>query len=88
MKFELCTNCGKATGHKRALGWGTFFAAVFTGGLSLLTIPFYPLRCIVCGSRPGVTEGPAVDFGRTMKLLLIVGGTVVGLILIRILLGP
>jgi hypothetical protein len=38
-------------GHKRALGWGTFFAVILTGGLWLLTLLFYPSRCIVCGSK-------------------------------------
>jgi len=56
MTFEECRNCGKPTGHKRALGWGTFFGAVLTGGLSLLLIPFYPTRCIVCGCA--TDEGP------------------------------
>ena len=50
MDFTYCPNCGKTTGHKRALGWGTFFAVLITGGLWLLAIPFYPKRCIICGA--------------------------------------
>lgn len=50
MTFEQCDNCGKPTGHKRAFGWGTFFAVVLTAGFWLLTLPFYPSRCIMCGS--------------------------------------
>jgi hypothetical protein len=33
------------------LGWGTLFAALVTGGIWLLAIPFYPKRCIICGSK-------------------------------------
>lgn len=51
MKFTYCSNCGKKTGHKRSLGFGTFFAAVLTGGLWLLAIPLYPTRCIICGQQ-------------------------------------
>ena len=49
MDYSYCPNCGKKTGHKRALGWGTFFGALFTFGISLFLIPFYPKRCIACG---------------------------------------
>ena len=51
MDFCYCPTCGKNTGHKRALGWGTFFAVIITGGFWILDIPFYPKRCIVCGSE-------------------------------------
>ena len=51
MKVGYCENCGKHVGHKRSLGFGTLFGAIFTGGLSLAAIPFYPPRCIMCGSR-------------------------------------
>lgn len=50
MKMLYCLDCGKKTGHKRDLGFGTFFAVLVTGGLWLLAIPSYPLRCVVCGS--------------------------------------
>ena len=50
MEYSYCSNCKKNTGRKRALGWGTFFAALITGGLWVLAIPFYPKRCIVCGN--------------------------------------
>jgi uncharacterized protein (DUF983 family) len=50
MTFEQCDNCGKPTGHRRAFGWGTFFAVVLTAGFWLLTLPFYPSRCIACGA--------------------------------------
>lgn len=51
MEYLFCPNCGKETGHKRALGWGTFFGAVCTLGVSTTAIPFYPKRCIVCGRK-------------------------------------
>lgn len=49
MEFRYCPNCSKDTGHRRALGWGTFFIVIITSGFWLLAIPFYPKRCIVCG---------------------------------------
>ncbi len=58
MEFLYCPNCGKKTGHKRALGWGTFFGGMFTLGVSTAAIPFYPKRCIVCGRK---TTGNEVD---------------------------
>lgn len=64
MEYSYCPNCRKMTGHKRALGWGTFFGGVFTLGASTFAIPFYPKRCIICGmkssdnesNRPGNTQ--------------------------------
>ena len=44
-----CPNCGRRSGFKRHLGWGTFFMVVLTCGFWLLAIPFYPSRCINCG---------------------------------------
>lgn len=49
-----CQNCGKRTGHKRTLGFGTFFAVVITFGLWIIAIPFYPKRCITCGELRSV----------------------------------
>jgi hypothetical protein len=51
MEYLYCPNCGRMTGHKRALGWGTFFGAALTFGASTTAIPFYPKRCIVCGRK-------------------------------------
>ena len=51
MEMIHCPNCDRRTGHKRAFGWGTFFAAVITAGLWIFVLPFYPMRCIVCGER-------------------------------------
>jgi hypothetical protein len=50
MEYSYCPNCKKMTGHKRALGWGTFFGSVVTLGTSLGAVPFYPKRCIICGN--------------------------------------
>jgi len=49
MQMIECPNCGKLTGFKRSLGFGTFFMVVLTCGFWLLAIPFYPMRCISCG---------------------------------------
>ncbi len=56
MEYSYCPNCRKMTGHKRALGWGTFFGGVATVGISTLAIPFYPKRCIVCGRESSGKE--------------------------------
>jgi hypothetical protein len=49
MQIAYCPNCGKSTGHKRALGAGTILRTFLTGGLSLLAVPVYGKRCIICG---------------------------------------
>jgi hypothetical protein len=49
MQIAFCENCGKHTGHKRSIGVGTALGAVVTGGASLLAVPAYGKRCIVCG---------------------------------------
>ena len=53
MQMIQCPNCGKLTGFKRALGFGTFFMVLLTCGLWLLAIPFYPVRCMTCGLTRG-----------------------------------
>ena len=49
MQMLYCPNCNKATGYKRALGFGTLFMVVVTCGLWLLVIPIMPKRCSICG---------------------------------------
>ena len=53
MQMIQCPNCGKLTGFKRALGFGTFFMVLLTCGLWLLAIPLYPARCMTCGLTRG-----------------------------------
>jgi len=53
MIFKHCPNCAKKTGHKRAFGAGTVIGFFFTLGLWLLVMPFYPLRCTICGMDTG-----------------------------------
>ena len=55
MQINSCPNCGKLTGFKRSLGVGTLVMVLLTCGFWLLTIPFYPVRCMSCG----VTRGTA-----------------------------
>jgi hypothetical protein len=57
MQMIQCPNCGKLTGFKRNLGFGTLFMVVITAGLWLLAIPFYPLRCITCGLTSSAAKG-------------------------------
>jgi hypothetical protein len=49
MQIAYCPDCGKNTGHNRALGAGTILRTLLTGGLSLLAVPVYGKRCIICG---------------------------------------
>jgi hypothetical protein len=50
MNTAYCPKCKQETGFQRKLGFGTFFAVLITGGLWLLALPFYPKRCVICGS--------------------------------------
>ena len=49
----------------------TFFAVLLTAGLWLLTVPFYPMRCIVCG----LTKSDSLPWYKTwgLGLVLVVG---------------
>lgn len=83
----FCESCQRVTGHKRALGWGTFFAAVLTGGVWLLAIPVYPKRCIVCGlgSPAGSRATPTAPTARPRrdpKVTLVVLGCLILAILL------
>jgi len=49
MQVAFCANCGKRTGHKRSIGVGTALGALVTGGASLLAVPAYGKRCVICG---------------------------------------
>jgi hypothetical protein len=49
MQVAFCANCNKHTGHKRRIGVGTLLVVLITFGWSLLLIPFYSKRCVVCG---------------------------------------
>ena len=77
METAHCESCGRATGHKRALGWGTFFAVFVTLGFWLLALPFYPKRCVVCGTQAsGVTQQASIG-SDGFKRLLFIGGALV-----------
>lgn len=57
MKTMYCSSCQRETGHSRKFGIGTLLAVVFTGGFWLLALPFYALRCKVCGvDNKGTSE--------------------------------
>ena len=78
MEMIFCPNCGKLTGYKRALGFGTFFAVLLTAGLWLLAIPFYPKRCITCG----LGKSESVPWYQTWRLAAaLVAGAVAAAIL-------
>ena len=42
MQMLQCPNCGKLTGFKRNLGFGTFFMVVITGGFGCWRFRFTP----------------------------------------------
>jgi hypothetical protein len=78
MEMIFCPNCGKLTGYKRAIGFGTFFAVLLTAGLWLLAIPFYPKRCITCG----LGKSESVPWYQTWRLgSAILAGGVLAVIL-------
>lgn len=51
MQNLYCPNCSALRGFKRSVGVGTILAVFATGGLWLFLLPFYPKRCIACGSK-------------------------------------
>jgi len=73
MQTAYCPDCGKVTGHKRAMGKGTLIAALLTLGISLLAIPRYPLRCTVCGyeQEGNFTNTPEIIAAVIVALLII-----------------
>lgn len=83
MKFEYCSNCKQKTGFKRSLGFGTFFAVLLTGGFWILAIPFYPTRCISCGSARGGAEPTEISGSRILWLFL----TIIGVLMMLYVLG-
>ena len=58
MTILYCPSCNRQTGQKRAFGIGTLIAVIATGGLWLMVMPFYPVRCTICGYQPEVDDGP------------------------------
>ena len=68
MDMIFCPNCGKRSGFKRALGFGTFFMVLLTFGLWLFMIPFYPARCINCGETRGSANWQ--NASRTGKIVI------------------
>jgi TonB family protein len=76
MQMIQCPNCGKLSGFKRALGFGTLFMVVLTAGLWLLVIPFYPARCINCG----LTRSSATKHSFLLPVLVVIGLVVFGAI--------
>ena len=52
MKMKHCKYCGRMVAHKRRIGVGTLIMVVVTAGFGLLAIPFYEVRCTICGGAP------------------------------------
>ncbi len=72
MQTLHCPSCGRNTGFKRSLGFGTFFAVILTFGLWLFIIPLYPARCVVCGTtrQYAVTHDPQNKGALIVSLVL------------------
>lgn len=98
MRSEFCNNCQRYTGSKRYIGVGTLIMVLLTFGAWLLVIPFYQVRCTVCGcSRfarilyahpsapllPESTENPAPD--HSSKAWIILGVVGAGILVIWLL---
>jgi hypothetical protein len=58
-------------GFKRALGFGTLFAILLTAGFWILTIPFYPKRCMACGLTKNSTNASWFRDGRFASLVVL-----------------
>jgi TPR repeat protein len=69
MRMMNCPNCGRLTGLKRLLGFGTFFMALLTFGFWLLAIPFYPLRSSAQTARPDTVDKPIHDAFEATKII-------------------
>ena len=74
-----CDSCGRPTGFKRHLGWGTFFMVLLTFGLWLFVLPFYPTRCSVCSTTKVLKMGLGVNLVFAAVAVFAIGwiGTVV-----------
>ncbi len=51
MTFKDCIYCRKETAHEKKYGIGTLILFIITFGFWILTMPFYPSRCIHCGGE-------------------------------------
>lgn len=58
MATMYCNLCRRPVEAKRSIGVGTLLLAVLTGGVWLLTIPFYGKRCSICKSKAVTTAPP------------------------------
>lgn len=56
MATMYCALCSRPVEARRQIGAGTIILAVLSGGLWLLTVPFYRKRCSICKS-PAVSDG-------------------------------
>jgi len=83
-----CPSCQRITGHRRALGWATFFLVVVTGGLWLAALWCYKPRCVICGmlAEPARRTEARMTSGGTALLIvlaLVVGIVVLGYLVAR-----
>ena len=53
-----CALCARPVEAGRQVGVGTIVLAVFTGGLSLIAVPFYKKRCPICKSSAVSESAP------------------------------
>src|SRR5688572_23610645 len=65
MATMYCALCGRPVEANRQIGLGTVILAVFTAGISLLAVPFYPKRCSICKSAAVSVSLPDGAVGAT-----------------------
>lgn len=75
MATMYCALCSRPVEARRQIGAGTLILAVFTAGMSLLAVPFYPPRCAICKStalyaspQEAEARGAAGPFARLADL--------------------
>ncbi|HET8552702.1 MAG TPA: hypothetical protein VFM97_09545 [Gammaproteobacteria bacterium] len=64
MQMRYCYGCERMTGHKRKIGVGSLILVLFTW-IWLLAIPFYRVRCVICGIANPRGHGPKLADRRT-----------------------
>jgi len=71
MQMLYCPSCKRPTGFKRSIGVGTLLLSCVTVGFWLLAIPFYTVRCCVCGTPKGDTPSATLKVSGLKRNIVI-----------------